>query len=357
MSEIQTGISKARTLIQQNSDLIDYNNSLVSIVAQSMESEVAIGKQEIVDALLMLGVECSMSDSLATLASKVESLEQAVGDVTFTDDVPRPLDMSYFAAMGGCDVITIKDESATKVRNKAYYQASMLNSVIAKNIEIIGSYAFYECINLTNIESPQTNEIGYYAFYRCTSLGSINFPLVTDIGIYGFANCTSLTEVVLPKVISFGKFGLASCTSLKKVILPKLETSGTDFFNGDSKLEEADLSSLTTVEARMFQNCPNLIDLTIGKNFTSNVSLGLIPTNAMKKTISTLCYDTDIDKYGQVFVSNWDKWKWCIINHFAANLPDRTGLTAFTITFGSTTLNNFDEEMKLAFTNKNWTLA
>ena len=103
-----------------------------------------------------------------------------------------------------------------------------------------------------------------------------------------------------------------------------------------------------------------MIDFIIGANVKGDISFagsGYNPTTAYSKTTASLCYDTDLERYGQRFSRNWDKWKWCIINHMAANFEDRTGLDAFTITFGETVLSQFDEEMIEAFTSKNWTLA
>lgn len=333
MSKIQTGINKARTLIQQNNDLIDYNNSLVSLVAKSMESEVAIGKQEIVDALLMLGVECSMSDSLATLASKVESLEQAVGNVTFTDDMPRPLDMSYFAAMGGRDVITIKDEQETKIRNYAFYDNLSLYNVYLPNVKEIGSYAFNKCINLEECNLEKIETIGSYAFAECKKLKKINVSSVHSLSDYAFQYCESLEELQLPLINSAGQQTFGYCTNLRTLNVENLKLGGN---------------------IQLFSNTPSLIDLIFGKSLISNVPMSINqynPKNAMLKNATTL-----VDE-GEPFTSNNEKWNHNIREYFAANLPDRTGMDALTITFDATVLTNMTDETKLAFTNKNWNLA
>lgn len=279
MSATQEQIDKLYTLTQQNKDLIAYVNSLIPAAEQAALSEIAIGKQDLVDALRTWGIDCSIKDSLTTLAEKMSaltSMEQVIVDCEFTDAVPRPLSLPYFIAEYAKEIISAGSEDV--------------------------------------------NYIKPFAFENCTYLKSVSFPNSENVGHCAYQNCSLLEKA--------------------------------NFLNA-SVLYESN-------NAYQFYKCTNLIDITIGKRFASSISFSKVsysPTNAMKKGSSSLCYDTDIEEYGQTFASNWDKWKWCIINHMAANLPDNTGGTAYTITFGATVLGNFDDEMKLAFTNKNWNLA
>lgn len=146
--------------------------------------------------------------------------------------------------------------------------------------------------------------------------------------------------------------------NIKKVKLRALEFLSERMFYG-TPLQVLHVPNVSSTSYNGI-GATNLIDILIGGAFVSSFSMsqaGYNPTNAYRTDTSSLCFDTDLEEYGQVFSNNFEKWKWCIINHFAANLQDRTGLTAYTITFGSTVLSHFDAEMIAAFTDKNWTLA
>lgn len=183
-----------------------------------------------------------------------------------------------------------------------------------------------------------------------------NFPFNSGF----FQNNTTLKKVVGKKVKSIGQSAFGNCANLRYVDLENADNFGDYAFSSGSNLEYLNVASVSSVFTDMVKSCPKLIDITIGKNFSTDIDFTkgrYNPTTAYSKKTSSLCFANDIDDYGQVFSTNWDKWKWCIINHFAVNLQDRVGLDAFTITFGTTVLAQFDEDMILAFTNKNWNLA
>ena len=169
-----------------------------------------------------------------------------------------------------------------------------------------------------------------------------------------------LEEIYLYEVTILGNENFYSC-SARIISIPKVAIITGYTFQDCTKIEELDLGGLnTTIPSSAFHGtnvAAKLIDLKTGANFVGNMSTNYNPTVAYNQASSSLCYATDLEKYGQLFSTNWDKWKWCIINHFAANLQDRTGMAAYTITFGSTVLSHFDTEMIAAFTNKNWTLS
>lgn len=321
---LQESIDNFKTLSSQNGELIGQNNILIRKVNEL--SELAKGKQEIVDAINMMGGNASIEDSLYTLGEKIEQLVVVSPDTTFTDDVPTPINLSTIAVQ--------PDIYALYVKHLYSEEVTYLNNIFK------GSAV--EIIHLPNMTSASYS-IGYL-FSNCPNLKSVyleSFNYSDSYHISVFENDYNLTDVHMPKCTSSSKsYEYNACRSLEIVEIPMLNSSfGYYSFNG----------------------CRNVIDITIGKNITSSFDMTnsrYNPTTAYSKATNSLCHDTDLERYGQTFATNWDKWKWCIINHFAANLLDRSGMEeAFTITFGSTVLAQFDEEMIAAFTDKNWTLA
>lgn len=296
---LQESIDNFKTLSSQNGELIGQNTKLLDKINEL--AEPMQGKQWIVDAINEMGGNASMEDSLYTLGEKIEQLIVVSPETTFTDDVPTPINLANVAV---CPEF----------------------------------YAPY----VKHLYSEEVTNIGNVLFYQNNTLETVNLPNLTTAGVPEcFYYCSALREVYLPKLTKLEPNNFTAATNLYILEIPSVEV----------------LSTRTTAT---FLNCISLIDMVIGKNLISNANFTSIkynPTTAYSKATNSLCHDTDLERYGQTFATNWDKWKWCIINHFAANLTDLTGLDSFTITFGSTVLAQFDEEMIAAFTDKNWTLA
>lgn len=291
---LQESIDSFKTLSSQNGELIGQNNILIRKVNKL--SELARGKQEIVDAINMMGGNASMEDSLYTLGEKIEQLVVVSPDTTFTDDVPTPINLSTIAVQPAIYAPYVKH----------------LYSEEVTSLPAFGIDSKVEIINAPNVQSLESN----------------------------FMYCASIRELYLDSVTSFKKDTFTNCNNLEILHIPNLAQNAMD--------------------TRNFIYNKVLIDIVFGKQFTGSFTFSNYRYSdiVVSKTTNSLCHDTDLERYGQTFATNWDKWKWCIINHFAANLLDRSGMEeAFTITFGSTVLAQFDEEMIAAFTDKNWTLA
>ena len=293
----QGQVSSLRTLVGQTAGLIEQGNTLADALGKvAMAQEILKGKEELVNVINAMGGHVSIGDSFTTLAHAIENDIQLLDPrTTFTDDMVYPINLATYAA-----------------------QPKLL---------------------LNRVKSVYSEALSVPSFGRSTTVEKIYYPNATSL--YDFRACTNLKEVYCPNVTSIGTFTVNGCPKVEVLNVLMSKNAGTN---------------------QNFHSATNLIDLIIGKGFESSVSFtnanqGYKPTTAYSKATNSLCHNDDIDKYGQTFETNWHKWKWCIINHFAANLEDRTGLDAFTITFGSTVLSQFDEEMIEAFTSKNWTLA
>ena len=175
----------------------------------------------------------------------------------------------------------------------------------------IGSSAFAYCTSLTELTiTDSLTSIGNSTFYNCTSLAVLYLPdSLSIIGNATFQSCTSLTELTLPdSVTSIGANAFQSCTSLTELIIP---------------------DSVTSIGIDAFRGCSSLTNLAIAQGFNCN---GLNVSASTRFTAETIvaCLEA---------------------------LADRTGQTAYTITFGTTNLNKLTAEQKAIATNKNWNLA
>ena len=176
----------------------------------------------------------------------------------------------------------------------------------------------------------------------------------TDIEIVDMPNVTALST-------QSGFGGSVTCYQniAKEIYLPNLQLYDTTWaFRYAGNLIIMDLLNFDGNFGNLGENSGNLIDLITGKLFSGNKSLRKWnATNAIRSDSSSLCYKSDMERYGRVFSNNREKWNYCLREHFAANLPDRTELTAYTITFGANKLAAMEQETIEAFTDKNWTLS
>ena len=152
----------------------------------------------------------------------------------------------------------------------------------------------------TNINSLGFNNIndyhdyGHYSTYNCTyklDLSDLDTSNITNMGSM-FAECTALTSVNVAnfdtsKVTNMNSM-FAECTALTSVNVANFDTSkvtnARGMFSGCKSLTSLDLSGWDTSNilnvfntdyngSGMFENCENLVDLKLPKNFiTSKVT-------------------------------------------------------------------------------------
>lgn len=159
------------------------------------------------------------------------------------------------------------------------------------------------------IPSGMTN-IGSQVFNQCRDLVRVTIPnSVTNIGSYAFCNCNSLVDINIPdSMLSLQANTFINCNSLTDITIP---------------------SSVTRVASTTFSGCTSLTNVTLGYGFNAN---------ALDLSASTL-YSTD------TLVG--------ILNALA----NRTGMSAYTLTLGSTNLAKLSDEQIAIATEKNWTVA
>lgn len=181
---------------------------------------------------------------------------------------------------------------------------------VPKGITKIRKYAFYKN-NFTSVVIPDdVIIIDEYAFQDCNALISLSIgDSVTNIGKGAFGGCTSLTELTIPDSVSrIDNSAFNGCTSLTKLTIPDSVTNIGDF---------------------AFYDCTSLTELSLAQGFNCNKLNVLWSTHFTAETI-VACLEA---------------------------LADRTGQTAYTITFGTTNLKKLTPKQKAIATNKNWNLA
>ena len=218
---------------------------------------------------------------------------------------------------------------------------------------------------IKTIESDISGSIQSGTFYGNTYLTDVNLPNITGIGESAFFGCSNLTEVDFPNVVNVYQTAFRACSRLSKAFFPKMTVLYTLAFYSCTNLRYLDISGLMGVSGTSggaLQACPNLIDIHMGRNITTNLNLasGSIiwnPTNAYLNTTNNLV-PADVRAEHPEW-TNRDYLLYCLREHFAANLPDRTGQSSLTITFNGTmkTHINNSPETAAAFTNKNYIIA
>lgn len=381
--------------INEQTDLIEL---VEGAVGDSCEC-VNAAKEEIIDAIDEIDIDTTElakqgTDANANITDITEKLQQIIGanilqpnlqGITFadgyaTDNVLDILmyDKRYidtitsettksiigYAFIGCTSLADVNFPNATSIGGYAFAGCTSLHTVNIPNATSISGYAFTNCTSLRTVDFPNAASIGDNAFYNCPNLTMIDFPNVTSIGAQTFYNCTNLTEVNFPNVVTSGQEVFRSCTKLNKAVLPNLTVVPSLMFHYCSALRYLDITSLMSFSGSqpVFQNCPNLIDIHTGRNITTNINFAANnvawnPTNAYLNNTNSLVPAEVRAEHPEW--TNRDYLLYCLREHFAANLPDRTGLSSLTITFNGTmkTHINNSPETAAAFTSKNYIIA
>ena len=123
----------------------------------------------------------------------------------------------------------------------------------------------------TGTTQAQANKVTTFLsiFQNNTDITSFDeferFENVTDLGYAAFINCTSLSSITFPNLKNLPGNVFLGCSSLDiDVNLPSLMTiSGDRQFNNSAIRKVTSLGSITSLSAAMFEQCTNLIEVTI----------------------------------------------------------------------------------------------
>ena len=358
--------------IEDQTDLIELVDDTIGSACEC----VTAAKEEILDAIDEIDIDTTElakqgTDANANITDITEKLQQIIGANILQPNLQGITFAEGYATDNVLDILmydrryidTITSETTKPIIAYAFANCISLTEADFPNATSIGGYAFAGCTSLHTVNIPNATSIGGYAFQSCSSLHTVNIPNTTSIGGYAFNGCSSLTEVNFPNASSIGNHTFYGCTRLSKAILPNIPVVQSAAFQSDTALTYLDISgvmSFSSTNGQPFSACTNLIDIHMGKNITTNINLSTMfwnPTNAYLNTTNSLVPDEVRAEHPEWV--NRDYLLYCLREHFAANLPDRTGLSSLTITFNGTmkTHINNSPETAAAFTSKNYIIA
>ncbi len=193
---------------------------------------------------------------------------------------------------------TLTNDTATEVKNYAFYYNKTLKTVTLSAAEKVGAYAFASSI-VETVNLPKTSTLGTYGFYTaaelktvtlgdvlkiedrtfqsCAKLTSITLSKVTEIGMYAFLGCSLLETVSAPMLVTVGNYSFQNCNALSSFTFDNVETIGTSAFTYNA-LTEIILPKVKTVGASAFRYHTALTKVEIGADCTSIGGYGFADT-------------------------------------------------------------------------------
>lgn len=167
-----------------------------------------------------------------------------------------------FYQCSGIDKITVDS------LNKNYTSGSNLNAIYSKDCKTL----IQGCLNTIVLDTTKT--IGTASFSGCTRLKTISLPNgLESIESEAFWGCENLESITIPgstrSIGSYRAFG--DCVSLTNLVLENgVDNIGDSTFYGCTALVNLDIpDSVTYINARAFDYCSNLENVTMSKNLNS----------------------------------------------------------------------------------------
>lgn len=203
--------------------------------------------------------------TLATVENQTKTLQTAgtwvEDDFTLTDVTQGGTDNAPALIMN--TLTSYSNSDVTTIRERAFSNATNLQTVSLPNATTSGSGAFHSDTNLTSLSVPKLKIIPTDFCRGCTKLVNFDFSEVTNLE----NNCcfyqTALTGVYAPKCTGFGTWGnnhFASCKSLVYFRAPIASGTCRQYcFDGDTALKLVDAGGITYFSAgNNFRNCTAL---------------------------------------------------------------------------------------------------
>jgi len=128
----------------------------------------------------------------------------------------------------------------------------------------IGQRAFQESTALVSVDFPSLLSLGAYSFYYCSSLRNFYGVMVTQVNARSFQGCTSLTTIAFGSARYLGDYAFSECSLLAFTLnsFPFVESVGINVFEECATIS-AGFPLLTSINTKMFFNCPNLTTVSI----------------------------------------------------------------------------------------------
>lgn len=182
---------------------------------------------------------------------------KVIGVAAYPDENGNPFTQEYTVTSLG-DVFLEGKENLTKV-------------ILPSTIKTIGAWVFANCPALTSVDLSNCTSIGNAAFQNCSALTSVDLSNCESIGKQAFDVCRNLTDIgSLSKCKTMGEYAFAVCEKLEEVgDLSNCTSMGIGVFALCSSLKSVDVSHLTSIKSRMFDECHSLTSVGNLKNCTS----------------------------------------------------------------------------------------
>lgn len=219
--------------------------------------------------LVLVGLVSAISVKAASYDFKAENSDGVTIYYKVSGDEATVVagDEKYAGAVAIPEIVTNdgKEYAVTEIGNRAFYECSMLTSVIIpEKVAKIGGSCFYGCSALSHIDIPSSiSIIPSWAFYGCSALRELELPQgVLTIDNYAFRNCTSMASVTLPNTLtSIGEQSFFN-TKIETLNIPNSVTLlGGGAFWGCDELKNIYLpSSLTFIGSNAFYDYPSKIE-------------------------------------------------------------------------------------------------
>ena len=194
---------------------------------------------------------------------------------------------------------TIGELPVTEIKRVAFYESSITDIKIGKNIKEIGPDAFSYSKSLKAVHwNTQAKNIPRCCFFNCTSLSKFDFSSVESIDESAFSG-SGLKEVDLPHNIQkVRKDAFCDCQSLKAVRWnAQTKSIPMDCFHRCSSLSEFDFSRVESIDESAFSESglkevvlPHNIQKVRKDAFYGCKSLKAVRWNAQTKSIPMDCF-------------------------------------------------------------------
>lgn len=169
--------------------------------------------------------------------------------------------------------------SLEKIKDYAFSYCAFTTINLPKNLKSFGSRGAFSGSKLESITIPDgIKELPWQLFSACSELETVVIPdSVITIGSEAFWNCKKLKSIALPKNL-MNLSGFKGCENLQNLVIPNSVTNISYMAFPDCKsLTELVLpSKCKEINAHAFENCDNLIKLTI-KNDDCYIGTEAIP--------------------------------------------------------------------------------
>ncbi len=230
-------------------------------------------KRKLLSLALILALALAMAPAASAAAL---SYPVAGGNIYFdaTTGAITDCDATVTAAEIPAEIYGV---AVTSIGNRAFADCGSLTSVtIPDTVTSIGANAFLNCTSLTSVVIPDSvTAMRESAFRSCIRLSDVTLGRgVTEIPSFCFMNCAALTGISLPDSVTGLGQGAFMASGLVSITLPdSVRELDQAVFASCPNLTDADLGSATYAGVWLFQDCPQLSQVTLSPAMASLPSM------------------------------------------------------------------------------------